>query len=491
MTSLEQWRVKQAVLSEILRQGPIGDLEAFILSFLKESGLDSRLKNDVYDEELRKGFSKRRVLDSNDDIEYDYIATAQAAWARTISTKINFLSKENGITLARRRVIPANVSRETWIDRCPILHFKGQNHIFTQMELLHTISQITNPNFQPMPDLKGIVLGRMKLQFACKSSSELMAQFSDLGGKIKQTGIDDMSDDQFADLRFSLGNKVAESGDSVVARVYARRGIPTSLRAELWLSIFNVSLRDAAVHFDQLKEDVLDHDMLIDQILLNDVKDCCNDDIYFVFEDNLKEVMLAFTRDTDVPAMYPQGCSPMTPCATIKGRRALYPPNGVLPYKGFSMLAAPISFLCAEASAHYFLFRKIYARYFFHLHTISSHPQGIVRLCCLFESLLQLHQPLVCVHLAGIGFDPLTVAFSWIMQGFAGFLPVEQVLLLWDRILGFDTLELLPILAAAIFSFRRNALLQVETSKEAEVVLEDLKALNAISLIQYSIFVLS
>jgi hypothetical protein len=46
-------------------------------------------------------------------------------------------------------------------------------------------------------------------------------------------------------------------------------------------------------------------------------------------------------------------------------------------------------------------------------------------------------------------------------------LPRHQVLLLWDRILGFDTLELLPVLAAAIFAFRRNALLQVSFNPDS------------------------
>jgi hypothetical protein len=46
--------------------------------------------------------------------------------------------------------------------------------------------------------------------------------------------------------------QVAESGDSLLARVYARRGIPTSLRAELWASILNIRMLDTALHFDQV-----------------------------------------------------------------------------------------------------------------------------------------------------------------------------------------------------------------------------------------------
>lgn len=38
---------------------------------------------------------------------------------------------------------------------------------------------------------------------------------------------------------------------------------------------------------------------------------------------------------------------------------------------------------------------------------------------------------------------------------------VAQVLLLWDRLLGYDSLELLPILAAAVLVFRADLVMQV------------------------------
>jgi len=57
--------------------------------------------------------------------------------------------------------------------------------------------------------------------------------------------------------------------------------------------------------------------------------------------------------------------------------------------------------------------------------------------------------------------QPLRLAFKWLVRAFSGYLSSEQVLLLWDRILGYDSVELLPILAAAIFSFRKTNLLEV------------------------------
>lgn len=42
----------------------------------------------------------------------------------------------------------------------------------------------------------------------------------------------------------------------------------------------------------------------------------------------------------------------------------------------------------------------------------------------------------------------------WIMSGFVGYLAPSETLLLWDRIIGFDSLLVLPVLAVAIMTFR-------------------------------------
>lgn len=42
------------------------------------------------------------------------------------------------------------------------------------------------------------------------------------------------------------------------------------------------------------------------------------------------------------------------------------------------------------------------------------------------------------------------------MTAFAGHLAVGEVLLLWDRIIGFDSLLPLPLLAVAILAFKRQ-----------------------------------
>ena len=61
------------------------------------------------------------------------------------------------------------------------------------------------------------------------------------------------------------------------------------------------------------------------------------------------------------------------------------------------------------------------------------------------------------------------VVFKWLMRAFSGHLPPEQLLYLWDMILAYDSLEVLPLLAIAIISFRKDNLLLVDTLHNVEV----------------------
>lgn len=64
------------------------------------------------------------------------------------------------------------------------------------------------------------------------------------------------------------------------------------------------------------------------------------------------------------------------------------------------------------------------------LHTLSTSLTDDLKLTTLFTSWLLLF---VC---------RLRIAFKWIVRAFSGYLSTDQLLLLWDRILGYDSLEI-------------------------------------------------
>jgi len=50
-------------------------------------------------------------------------------------------------------------------------------------------------------------------------------------------------------------------------------------------------------------------------------------------------------------------------------------------------------------------------------------------------------------------------------------LDIEQILFLWDRIIGFDSLELIPIAAICIFLYKKESLLQISSANELKVII--------------------
>ena len=57
-------------------------------------------------------------------------------------------------------------------------------------------------------------------------------------------------------------------------------------------------------------------------------------------------------------------------------------------------------------------------------------------------------------HLDSLGCPALQLAFPWMFGAFVGSLPVSELLHLWDRIIGWDTLLLLPVLAVSVLALR-------------------------------------
>lgn len=73
------------------------------------------------------------------------------------------------------------------------------------------------------------------------------------------------------------------------------------------------------------------------------------------------------------------------------------------------------------------------------------------------------------------------------MRAFSGHLPPEQLLYLWDLILAYDTLEIVPLLAVAILSLRKENLMQVSTLLNIEAVLADLSSIVVMPLLQIAL----
>lgn len=318
--------------------------------------------------------------------------------------------------------------------------------------------------------------GAVKLQLATPHIEELRCAFGELESDNRQYGVDDSNSRRFAEEWHALGRRCLATGHIPIVKKYARRGLPPTIRPLVWRLLLGLpNPAPARGMFSKLEAEYYAKLLIYrgegeeerrgtannDEIsFLEDVKQSVADnDYYFPFEEVLNHVVVAFSRD-------PQHRSTM-------------------PRRGFVYYAAPLTFVYEREEPIYFALRAMYDRYWWKLHTLSTAPQTLLPLCKLFEQILLDRHPNLVHHLAvRLQVKPLAIAIPWIQFAFVTLLDVEQVLLLWDRIHGYGTLNLLPILAAAIFVFRSEQLLQATCKRDVEDVFHDCSLLKAIPLLQ-------
>lgn len=94
---------------------------------------------------------------------------------------------------------------------------------------------------------------------------------------------------------------------------------------------------------------------MIDKLIIKDIHlTASNDDQYFVFEDVLYQVMLCFSRDSEIMNLIPSQAYMQV---TLKGKQIardttmVFPPSGVIPFHGFTMYGT-YSFLFSLRNFH-------------------------------------------------------------------------------------------------------------------------------------------
>eukprot|EP00927_Polykrikos_kofoidii_P016268 TRINITY_DN17331_c0_g1_i1.p1 TRINITY_DN17331_c0_g1~~TRINITY_DN17331_c0_g1_i1.p1 ORF type:complete len:647 (+),score=86.03 TRINITY_DN17331_c0_g1_i1:131-1942(+) len=325
-------------------------------------------------------------------------------------------------------------------------------------------------------------------------------------------------------------------------QAFARFGVPPGERRDLWTKALVRDFATGGQDLDAVVQDaarcVCEWEWLTDDALRLDVAEfCANDKCYFPFDEIVEAMVLALSRDATVPESCECGL-PQIPIfagpklsdvglvgvggsggrvgsgvASGKGgasgshgdpkasigsvgpsfgiaanpRENFVPPCGIVPFLGFSCYASPIAFLSDRLETAYPLFRSFYCRYLCRLHTISCAPGTLLPLCSLFESLIFKQAPQVSLHLMQLGAqaEPLRIALPWIVRGFVGFLHIDQVLWLWDRVIGFDSAEPIVMLAASIFLWRARLVLGATTAAEVQVAFSDISELHTMPLLQH------
>jgi hypothetical protein len=101
-----------------------------------------------------------------------------------------------------------------------------------------------------------------------------------------------------------------------------------------------------------------------------------------------------------------------------------------------------------------------------------------------FEDIIQSEEPEIAFHLLSHGIVILRIASPWMLSAFVTHLGAEEVLLLWDNIVKYNSVLPLAVAAAAVISFRREALLKTKCAHEIFDTLEDLSSFPVVSIMK-------
>ncbi|XP_065685139.1 TBC1 domain family member 19 isoform X3 [Hydra vulgaris] len=485
--------------------GEVKDVKKQLKMIIKDSDYYVDIENMVFAQMNKKNKKSRSygIL--------PYLKKSEELWLKRIMESVNKMCTELKIYLSQKRT----VSQQVGLDE-NILSFVKKDcnksniklrPVYSATDFFEMLISIKNNNLR---DSVRTSLYLMKTCLHVKDFLELKSFYSAMYC-LHQMNFKDQTQKEIFYINkwmksendwIKLGNAVINKKTCSSARQYLKQGCPASLRKQIWLILLNIKIHDEdMLYYFQLKKSALEYDLFVDHLLRQDVQlTASNSNLFFVFEDLLYQTLLVFSRD-DCFLNYLEELS-ITPFKylikdkIIEDRFNTYPPCGILPFHGFSMLAAPLCYIYEKPEELYFAFRELYGRYFIKLHSISSNSQkamlffgycqhdaslsltifsfnlqtieSILSISSLFESLLISKEAALFKHLMDIGSPPLKLAFNWLMFVYSGYLSAEETLQLWDIILGFDSLDILAVVAVAIFEFRRESLMSATNLKTAE-----------------------
>ncbi|XP_077557871.1 TBC1 domain family member 19 [Haemaphysalis longicornis] len=458
-------------LQRVITKSP--GAESSILSILGGELYEAGFKECVFYKDYRDN-SSDIMTTAESSVDATFLDDCQNTWHAKLMECLRDTAKQLGLKLHRKRTIGEQELVETrWFDLgSEEIELLAVEPLYTPQDFLEFLlsSSLTEDEMCSTSE-ETSVLGQASVALNTKDICELREILKAPTYETPKTqDVDSREYELFAQLIF-------DTSDELAAREFLKRGCPHCMRSHFWSRVLGVSSQEKAnAEFDHLKERVIRCELLLDQIIIKDVRDnIMNDFEYFVFDDSCYQVMLVFIRDYQVARRIQES----RPVEAVVLKAEL--PCGTIPFYGFSLLVGPLCFVFADAGPMYAVFREMYCRYFYKLTAVSSDPQGIVSLLLTFERLVQYREPEFLPALASKNVDLQPIVFQMLMQSFCAHLPAEEVLRLWDRVLGYDSVYVLPVAAAGLVCSKKAEILSTKDQSSLEAIFNKLKPCDVIS----------
>ncbi|KAJ8028237.1 TBC1 domain family member 19 [Holothuria leucospilota] len=225
-------------------------LKQQIYDGLAKSGWTRKLHNEIFRQLLQRVDVRSKDVTSEHIKEpLAYIRRAQSSWEKRILKSLNSMCTELSVPLARKRPIPEQKEiRGAWnelsVEEPDLSAFRP---VYGPKDFLDMLTLLKNPNLST--DQMTNFWSLLQLPIPVKSLTQLRKDFPELNPRWSQVGVDDNADghsELFDARRVRLGQRVVAADNIALTQQYARRGIPPSLRAEMWLQIVGLRITDAS-----------------------------------------------------------------------------------------------------------------------------------------------------------------------------------------------------------------------------------------------------
>jgi len=147
----------------------------------------------------------------------------------------------------------------------------------------------------------------------------------ELNVQMRQIGMDE--EKSFIDERILIGERLLNKDYQPFLVQYAKRGVPPTLRCRIYKKILYADVTQKEIdYFAQTTEVASKWETALDDLIMCDIMDSCNDDRYFIFQDMIETCIMFFFRDRQVYDMMVS--KPHTPIVAVGSNDR---PCGVFP----------------------------------------------------------------------------------------------------------------------------------------------------------------
>jgi hypothetical protein len=254
--------------------------------------------------------------------------------------------------------------------------------------------------------------------------------------------------------------------------------IPHSLRRKIYLFLMGVEIN--TIESSRIIDDNI---LLVDYLITEDVQRSTANENYFLFEDNLKNVLLQLMRDKDILTEI-QGVRPIilysinnSNSSSSKTTATPYPSSGLIPFQGIGFQCAPFTYISTDTSEIYLMFRNFFCKYLSFLTSFSTNKNSILSLIYTFNQIFTTSPELkdIFIHFKSLKIEINSIVYFWIVSCFAEILSPENVFHLYDIIIITDNLLIFVLFSLSILYSKKKIILNLQTKEEIIQVFENLK----------------